>query len=156
MKKTLITTLFVLLLALLAACAPAQTATPVADAAPTGVPEYQPTGPTIHFHRLDDGDPVTEGNQPNVGVSFSGFPTDDPNVVTPIHVSVTGKDGYSSEGIDYSFDWNLEEMYLPALYDRYDDLCSYHFDAVIGGRPAITQHYGTDGDSCYVEFVYSD
>jgi len=155
MKKTLITLVSSLVLVgVLSACGGATTQTPAGPAAPTGKPDYRPYGPTIHFHRIADGNPAVEGEQPTVGVSFSGFETDDPNVVTPISVHITGQKDRSTEGIDFSLNWDLVEQYRPELYADYDRLCSYQLNATIGGEPAITQHYDVDDvNSCWVEFV---
>lgn len=157
MKKTLLLSLIFLVAAslLLAACGGNQPTQAPASAQPHK-PAYKPSGPTIHYHKVADGDPAVDGSQPTVGISFSGFPTDDPNVVTPIHVVITGQEGYDSEGIEIAFDWNLVEQDIPELFAHYDVLCSYHYDAVIGGRPAITQHIEDGEENCWVEFVYSD
>ncbi|MFZ5437528.1 MAG: hypothetical protein ACOZAK_00530 [Patescibacteria group bacterium] len=146
MKKTLYFTivLSILLVIGLSACGGTVQSDTPSSLAPTVKAPYQPAGPTVYFYRNGD----------TVFVSFAGYDINDPEVVTPIDVSITGQAGEKTEGIDISFSWDLVEVIKPDLLADFDRLCSYQLDAVIGGRTAITQHIQAGTNTCWVEFVF--
>lgn len=155
MNKTLfIVSLLTILV--LTACGGSATPATAPTSAPTQKSDYQPTGPTIHLMKVDDGDPAVEGDQPTVFIDFSYYETDDPNLVTPLSVEIKGIKDESTEGINLNFEWNLLRLERAELYTIFDKFDSYQFNATIGGKDAIVQHMKMENEnSIWIEFVYT-
>lgn len=145
--------MIILVAMILAACGGADAPAAPAEEAQAGKPEYQPTGEVLRLTRIDDADPATEGYQPSVGLNFSKFNVDDPNTVTPLSVLMTGETG----DLNISFVWDLVTIYQPDLYADFDRACKFNGDITIGGRKAVIQHRGYEGeDACWIEFTFGD
>jgi len=156
MNKTLIILVSLLTILVLTACGGSATPAPAPAAAPTHKPDYQPTGPTIHLTKVEDGNPAVDGPQPTVFIDFSYYETDDPNLVTPLNVKIKGIKDESTEGINLNFKWDLVRLERPELYSLFDQFDSYQFLATIGGKDAIVQHMERENEnSIWIEFVYT-